>query len=316
MKFLAIALLAVCLIQGHSAQPQFAALRNLASSVTGTATNAVSAATNAAKNAASTAQSAAANAASTAQNALSNARSTLSDLSSNAENVINGVTSGSVNLDSIRDSLKNLSPEELLETISGAEELAKQAVENVQGTLDATVNSAADLAKAKVAEATSSWNSDVAALVNKAASAGIDVSKCAVNSVTDLGAEVVENGVGCVTKKVSEAAKLLNNIIKVPKRAAENTVAGVAAYRKCSAKSGVMKAMCHATDTLPVAYKSLVLVKDTVSYTTQSVNLVTGLQSYAARCAAEATTKSALKAVTLSKNVVSCIQSELTAASA
>lgn len=320
MKVLAITLLAVCLLQGHNAQPQFSGLRNLvsnaASTVSGAANNAVSAATNAAKTAASTAQSAAQNAVSDAQSVVSNAQSALSGLSSNAQSVISTATSGAINLESIKSSLSKLSPEELLETITGSETLVNNAVDKVKSNIENAVGSVSDLAKARVQDATSSWNSDVAKVVNKAASAGIDVSECAVNSVADLGAEVVQDTTGCVTKKISEAAKLLNNIIKVPKRAADVTTAGVAAYRKCSAKSGAMKALCHATDTLPAAYNAVVLVKDTVSYTTQSVTFVSTLQQQVSACAAKVTATNALKAVTLSKNVVSCVQTQLTAASA
>jgi len=131
-----------------------------------------------------------------------------------------------------------------------------------------------------------------------------------------MGAQVAEESASCVTKKISEAATLLNKIIKVPKRAAKVTKAGVAAYRKCSAKSGAMEALCHATDTLPAAVKAVILVKDTVSYGAQSVKFVTTLEAEVKACAVKATSTNALTALSLSKNVISCVNSELTAASA
>ena len=264
-------------------------------------TNAASGAVNAASNAVRNAESAAANALNTASNIRNS-------LSGGAQSLLDSATND-VSLDSLTENAQNLSPKDLLETIEGATLEIEARVEGAQQLLDSTVHSISDRAEEALLSATSSWNCPVKKVVDKAIAAGIDVQECAVDGVLNLAKDSTTSAVKCVTDKVKEAVTLGKNIANVPVRAAKLAKDGVTGYNSC--RNSYMKRVCQGTKLVPVAVKSALLVKDTISYATQATTLVTTIQSQLTACATGVAAKSAAQAAATGGKIVKCVSGKL-----
>ncbi|KAJ1522883.1 hypothetical protein ONE63_002025 [Megalurothrips usitatus] len=304
MKFLAITLLAVCLIQGHNAQ--FSGLRNLVSG----ATSAVNTAHNAASGVASAAHNAAQTAANNINVAANNARSTLS---SAAQGVLNAAPT--LSTEELTSTLSGLSANQLIDTVKGAAEEVKTRAEATTAAITDTVSNIEKQAETAVLSATAGWNVDVKAIVAKAKELGVDVKECAVDKVAELGSTAVTGAVKCVTDKVTEAVTLATNIGKLVPRSVNLATDGISGYRTCAKQTNTLvKRGCQATKLVPVAVKSAILVKDAVQYATQATTLVSTIQTALPACVGTVTAKKAVEAAALSLKIGNCVKAKIQAA--
>ncbi|XP_034237658.1 uncharacterized protein LOC117643071 [Thrips palmi] len=311
MKFLAITLLAVCLIQGNNAQ--FGSLRNLVSGAVNTAQNAVSSTRSAVSNAVSNVASAASDRASgVLSGALDTASSIRNSLPGGAQALIDSATAD-ISVDSLTAAANNLAPNDLLQTINGAADEVKTIASGVQSQIEETINSVNQLAEEAVSKATSNrWTAPVKAILEKAVEAGVDVKDCTAASVAESGDSAVAKSITCVADKVTEIATLGKNIANVPIRATTLAKDGAVGYNTCrSSTSTLGKRTCQIRNIAPVAVKSALLVKDTISYATQATRLVATLRVDLTGCAAKAVAGNPIQSAKAAAQIVSCVRSKL-----